>query len=135
MTLPSNRPRADAGGRVLFTFQRPASRAAQAGRSDDIEFMCAMTFSRGLRWGFLGAGAALVICWLLMFTAKSVQPILTFPLDSVVGWIDSKYGVMLIPHENIAASFVWLSVYFLALGFLPASVAGMVLRRRGAFGA
>ncbi len=93
--------------------------------------MSIVTLTKGMRCGFLGACIALVLCWLLIFTVKSVQPVLTFPLDSFVRWVDSRFGVTLIPHEDIGAAFIWLSVYFLMLGFLPASVAGILLRRRG----
>ena len=95
----------------------------------DIATMNAVILRRSIRWGLVGAGIALVVCWFLMFTAKGVQPVLTFPLDQLVGWLDSHLGVALIPHEDIGAAFLWLSLYFLMLGFLPASIAGIVVRR------
>ena len=82
-----------------------------------------------MRWGLVGAGIALVVCWFLMFTVKGVQPLLTFPVDRFAGWLDSRLGVRLIPHEGIESAFLCLSVYFLLLGFLPASVAGMLAGR------
>ena len=97
--------------------------------------MSAVTLKKSMCWGLVGAGFALVVCWFLMFTVKSSQPALTYPLERFASWLDSRLGVRLIPHEDIGAAFVWLSGYFLLLGFLPASVAGMLVRRHKQTGA
>ena len=82
-----------------------------------------------MRWGAIGAIMALIACWFLMFAVKSAQTHLTRPLDLFAGWIDSHLDIKLIPHEDIGAACLWLSIYFLILGFVPASVAGMFVRR------
>jgi hypothetical protein len=94
-----------------------------------------MTLRKSMHWGLVGAGIALVVCWCLMFTVKSAQPVLTLPLDRFMGWLDSRFGVRLVPHEDIGAAFLWLSVYFLILGFIPASVAALLVRRHRQTGA
>ena len=60
-----------------------------------------------------------------MFTAKEMQPVMLRPMDLVLDWLKAR-GTTLIPHEDIGAAMLWLTVYFVTIGGLVGGMIGLV---------